>query len=386
MNKIHLSILLCVLIGFWACGANDPGAPEPDPRIQQVVDNSRVLRDAVEAFAAQNDGWYPTNLVDVNVAGNTVVDLLPGGQMLENPFTGERTSPVEGVAQNPGDVGYTCLWVARNDDRVWEGRNIDGYRIIGVGQSVETRLIEIRRSAQGGSEEILGDSGPALEDNVLVNCTIVASAAEAFAAGNGGAYPSSLDDTDQGGNTLVDLLPAASRLVNPQTGLNTEPVDWEPMGLGSTAYSALYEYDDNWDAQIVGFRIVGRGQYGDFVISNAPSVINNEQAVVKNCLIAQGAAEAFAADNGGAYAYSDLDVNLVGQTVQDYLPTEGLMENPFTGSATEPLWGGLGLSAGQTGYHALDLNGDGVNDGFEINGTGGHPGTDIFHIYVPPQP
>jgi hypothetical protein len=381
MNKIHLSILLCVLIGFWACGSNDPGAPEPDPRIQQVVDNSRVLRDAVEAFAAQNDGWYPANLVDVNLAGNTVVDLLPGGQMLENPFTGERTSPIEGVAQQPGEVGFMCLWAARVYFHSWDGCNIDGYWITGSGQTAGTRVIDIKRSLHGDVEELTGSFEPALEDSVLVNCMLVATAAEEFALDNDGDYPRSLEDADLSGNTLIDLLPAAERLVNPETGLATEPVHRDPIGLGSTAYDVLCEYPVRNE---VGYRIIGRASFGDFVISNAPDVINMEQAVVKNCLIVQAAAEAFAAHNSGIYAVWPSDVGITGQMMIDYMPNGALLENPFTHAITEPCSGGA-VGSGSTGYTGRNLDGDGVCDGYLIDGIGGNPGPCIIRIYVPPK-
>ena len=54
-----------------------------------------------------------------------MVNLLPGGQELVNPFTNLRTEPVNGAAGNPGQIGYVPV--------IQGGINV-GYTITGFGQ------------------------------------------------------------------------------------------------------------------------------------------------------------------------------------------------------------------------------------------------------------
>jgi len=57
-------------------------------------------------FATRNNGVYPDDTSsDINLDGDTLRDLLPGGILLENPFTGARTEPVDASAANPGETG-----------------------------------------------------------------------------------------------------------------------------------------------------------------------------------------------------------------------------------------------------------------------------------------
>ena len=91
----------------------DPPVNPPPPTLQltleeeQVVANCYTVQEAVEAFAADNNGVYPHNTTtDTNLSSNTVVDLLPGGMHLLNPFTGFRQEPRDGAAATPGETGY----------------------------------------------------------------------------------------------------------------------------------------------------------------------------------------------------------------------------------------------------------------------------------------
>ncbi|MEE9269040.1 MAG: hypothetical protein V3V49_02160, partial [Candidatus Krumholzibacteria bacterium] len=56
--------------------------------------------------------------------GNTLVDFLPGGGLLENPFTQLGTEPSNGSAQNPGATGYSAAG---------DSFSIFGYYITGFG-------------------------------------------------------------------------------------------------------------------------------------------------------------------------------------------------------------------------------------------------------------
>ena len=91
-----------------------------------VKSNCHTVQLAAEDFAVQNDGVYAADVdSDTTPGGDTIVDMLPGGTRLENPFTKAATEPVNAAAANPGETGYVP--VAQN------GVNV-GYTITGAGK------------------------------------------------------------------------------------------------------------------------------------------------------------------------------------------------------------------------------------------------------------
>jgi prepilin-type N-terminal cleavage/methylation domain-containing protein len=105
-----------------------------------------------------------------------------------------------------------------------------------------------------------------------------------------------------------------------------------------------------------------------------PNFINmqsraKEASTKSNCHTVQLAAEDFSVQNDGVYAANTGDALPSGDTLIDLLPGGALLENPFTKAASEPI-DGAAATAGQTGYVAVDDNGDGVNDGYQIDGFG----------------
>jgi len=91
-----------------------------------VKSNCHTVQLAAEDFAVQNDGVYAADVdSDATPGGDTIVDMLPGGTRLENPFTKAATEPVNAAAANPGETGYVP--VAQN------GVNV-GYTITGAGK------------------------------------------------------------------------------------------------------------------------------------------------------------------------------------------------------------------------------------------------------------
>ena len=87
------------------------GAPQLSPEEAQVIANCEAVRDAAEAFAAENGGRYPNSVdLDQSLAGNTLLDLLPGSTHLVNPFTGDATEPVDGTdSGRRGETSYAPL-------------------------------------------------------------------------------------------------------------------------------------------------------------------------------------------------------------------------------------------------------------------------------------
>ena len=105
-------------------------------KVEAVKSNCHTVQLAVEDFAVLNDGEFPSDVVaDKTPTGETVKDILPGRELLENPYTGKATEPVYGTAVNPGEVGYAPL-VSNN------GINV-GYTITGVGKKAGVIIITL---------------------------------------------------------------------------------------------------------------------------------------------------------------------------------------------------------------------------------------------------
>ena len=100
-----------------------------------VKSNCHTTQLAAEDFAVQNDGVYAADVDNEQTpAGQTIMQMLPGGVGLPNPFTKAVDQPVNGAAANPGESGYAPI--AQN------GVNV-GYNITGVGKEAGTTIITL---------------------------------------------------------------------------------------------------------------------------------------------------------------------------------------------------------------------------------------------------
>jgi hypothetical protein len=93
-----------------------------------VIQNCLTVERAARLFARCNGGWYPLNSADSDPSGKTIIDYLPGGTLLRNPYTGLLTEPVDGVACIEGSTGY-CVVAPRGI--------CVGYGITGAGKNGE---------------------------------------------------------------------------------------------------------------------------------------------------------------------------------------------------------------------------------------------------------
>jgi type IV pilus assembly protein PilA len=101
-----------------------------------VKSNCHTTQLAAEDFSVQNDGVYSNGLADPLPNGDMLVDLLPGGTLLENPFTKAASEPVAGAAAGAGSTGYTA-----NDD---DGDGVmDSYVIDGIGKDPAVTIITL---------------------------------------------------------------------------------------------------------------------------------------------------------------------------------------------------------------------------------------------------
>jgi len=322
-----------------------------------VVANCHVVEQAADSFAADNGGVYPAARYEISRAGLSFQEYLPGGELLENPYTSLRTEPQWGeVARTAGEVGY----VPFDDDR--DGQT-DGYGIAGVGAQ-EWGLVY---SATWQSEPVADNR--TIEEHMRDNLVIIGGAArvqyDIF-----GVYPA---DPAQ----LQQHLPAGSLLENPVTGEFTEPSGAIPDGSGSIGYRLIYEYGGG----PVGYYTQGRWGQRYFDLTNIPDIERHlalESKVVLNCISVADAADAFAGENSGVYPSDANDVNNAGKTVLDYLSGGPALENPYTQQRSEPVWGLAATAPGQTGYFPWHDNGDRVPDGYQVSGVGAGPGVEIF--------
>ena len=100
-----------------------------------VKSNCHTVQLAAEDFAVQNDGVYAGNVgVDPAPNGDAIVDMLPGGVLLDNPFTKTITEPIDGAATTSGQTGYLPVVVA--------AVNI-GYTITGCGKDAGFLVITL---------------------------------------------------------------------------------------------------------------------------------------------------------------------------------------------------------------------------------------------------
>jgi hypothetical protein len=222
-----------------------PKQRRPQPtKDELVILNCLLVRAAAEAWAAESGGDYPGDPESRNTSGRTLIDFLPGGMYLVNPFDGTRNQPIYLAWGNPGDTDYLSF----DDDRCGHcGPSCDqnGHMITGFGESGE-----IFRITQNWPDSLV-----ALDSLTIANCIAVRNAAEQFAVENNGWYPRDLADETSLGRTLVDLLPCGILLRNPYTCQNTEPRDAQAAFQGETGYTVVMEGD-----LCTGYVITGYGR------------------------------------------------------------------------------------------------------------------------------
>ena len=80
-------------------------------KVATVKENCYIVQLAAEDFAARNNGYYSTGPDDTTPDGECLIDLLPEGKYLINPFTQEMAEPSlwneRSLKQGPGVISYT---------------------------------------------------------------------------------------------------------------------------------------------------------------------------------------------------------------------------------------------------------------------------------------
>ena len=317
-----------------------PDLPElPGVDNEEIVRaNVAIVRGAVEAFAAANSGMYPADVDgDTTPAGDTVVDLI--GQLLPNPYTLQQSEPRNGLADEPGEIGYVQVMI---------GGAPSSFIINGWGDEAE-----IARE----------DNIDELEAVTIATAELVRDAAEAFAADNYGLYPGHVSDVNRDGKTLVDYLPNAILQMNVFTFANTEPVDGTAAQQGEVGYSP-----SSSQGFALGYTVTAAGYAHQSIFTyDVPLPNAMDAAVLANCYRTIEAAEQWALDSGGTFPNDvSTDTTPGGDTLIDLLGGTRL-PNPYTQANTEPGTHSAAIQ-GETGY--LPIKQGGLNTGFIITGYG----------------
>ena len=120
-------MIVVVIIGILAAIATPNLRNFQDrARDASVKGNCHTVQLAAEDFAIQNQGIYASTIADAGTAGLSIMNLLPGGQPLENPWTMANSEPINGAAAAAGQTGYRPVQS--------NGVNV-GYIIDGHGQT-----------------------------------------------------------------------------------------------------------------------------------------------------------------------------------------------------------------------------------------------------------
>ena len=335
-SLVLLTLLACFVVG--GCSDENPlinERAETLPLDDLVIANCYAVEAAAEAFAAENDGFFPFQRSEL-------IAHLPQGTRLENPYTNLLNVPLDGTAASPGETRYRSYVGIYGD--------VVGYFITGFGAAGElVSLSNLPRDVFF------------FEDQTIANCYAVLAAVEAFVADNNGVYPSNVSgDTNLLGNQVTDYLPGSSLLTNPYTLAATEPIDGFASSPGQTAYFPISGPGGPVSCWVTGF-----GRH-DLIIIIGPMTPEDIHVKASAYWIMK-AVEDFAAESSGVYPNDvDTDVSLSGNTVIDLL-WGGRKRNPYTEEATEPR-NGLVTTRGQIGY--VSVSNGGANEGYIINGWG----------------
>lgn len=260
---VRLVLLLFCAAALLLAACDDAGVSgDVRTRAEAVEDNTRLVRDALERFAFANNGDYPRRVTSETPAGSTLVDFLPGGELLLNPYTREHTEPrMCALTGAPGEIHYE----PGIEVYYLQTSPVPGYRLAGyAGSAAGNAVLDTVAVAEftAGPDSLLRRDA-----RVLANCRAVRDAAEAFADRNNGVYPGGGADANLDGDTLIDLLPGGRLLTNPYTMTATEPVFGVAATYGQTGYLGT---DTDGNGTVDGFLITAYLFCGGEVVYAGP--------------------------------------------------------------------------------------------------------------------
>jgi type II secretory pathway pseudopilin PulG len=127
-------MIVVVIIGILAAIAI-PNFVSMQARAREasVRSNAHTTQLAAEDWAVQENGLYANSITQAGpVTGNTIVALMPGGAVPDNPFTGAPGVADGAAATTSGMVTYglPAGGVAGTDYAIWGCGKDDGQEII----------------------------------------------------------------------------------------------------------------------------------------------------------------------------------------------------------------------------------------------------------------
>jgi len=353
MTLRWLLIILFATLVISSCDGDSlfPTIDPPTPALtidELVVADCYVVRDALEAYAADNGGKYP------GYTYPSFTPYLPGHTALANRYTGRSSLPLSIQPQWPGEIGV-ILFVEEDPSNVDYPFRATGYRVTGRGRYGELVRLE---NVSGVSQDIVDRY-----DRTLANVDTVVAAVNSFFEATG-QYSSDVNgDTTPAGETLQELLPGGSLLVNPFSVCECEPQDGLALGIaGGIGYLGA---DGIPGGGVDAFTIEAYGTDLLTIAVRTRQSLEDEMTGTASWYL-KSAAEAFAAQNGGEYPRNlDTEETPAGKTLLE-LTTCAWCENPYTGAS--PYRDGLATSRGEVGYLPVEENG--VVVGYIINALG----------------
>jgi len=205
--------------------------------------NAYAVLNAAQEYYAVNGG-YPDDLSQGGSDGKTLIDLLPGGQLLVNPADGYKSQPVDGSPGGAGEVGYTAAGYGSGS---WQGCFVDFM------DCQLTPFADRVFSSQSQEDVSTVSQGYYLRQVV-----------EQFAV-EAGQYPHNVDtDETPSGKTVVELLNHSFH--DPYTGQVSPPINGIAATRGQVGYSPVED-----TGVVVGYIITGQGLFEGIVrLEQAP--------------------------------------------------------------------------------------------------------------------
>jgi hypothetical protein len=308
---------------------------------QQVVADCHAIQDALDQYAAAHGGSLGEYYIHWNEAGLT---------SFTNHYTGAH-EPSGALALSAGQIGVDQYLVCAS------GYQVLGYRITGYGR--DHQLIMLESVANVPTD--VRDS----HDGVVENALVAADAARQFASHNNGEFPSDVQDTNLDGKSLIDYLPNGELLLNPATGLQTEPVDGSAANPGEVGYAAR----SAGDGFTFSYIIDGYGCLGT-IVSLLPYP-GAEDDINGWCHNLREAVEAFKTASGSYPHNLDTETTPGGKTVFalcfEIYNSETDFVNPYT---QEHYFPGVGTASekGEIAYQPIETAG--VVTDYVITGRG----------------